>query len=260
MNAPATVSLISSQTIANAPAQTYADLLRSVPGVNVTQTSARDINITSRGASSTLSTSQLALMDGRSLYQDFFGFVAWDFLPVNLNEIKQIEVIRGPASAVWGANAMTGVINVITKSPREIAGGSFSLSAGDVRPRRERVGREGRLRCSRSAGLVGAGGQRSLGVQGVGRRVDAGRVRAPDRRPSPTASTRRIPPSRTRARRSRSSTCASTTTIPDGRQKIVFGGGIAGTEGMIHTGIGPFDMQSGTTMSVREGQLQPRAR
>ena len=48
----------------------------------------------------------LVLLDGRSIYQDFFGFVMWDFLPVNLNEIKQVEVIRGPASAVWGASGL----------------------------------------------------------------------------------------------------------------------------------------------------------
>ena len=54
-----------------------------MPGVNVSQTSARDVNITSRGATSTLSTTQLALIDGRSVYLDFFGFVGWDFLPVN---------------------------------------------------------------------------------------------------------------------------------------------------------------------------------
>ena len=73
-----------------------------MPGLNLTQVSARDINATTRGATGTLSTGQLALLDGRSLYQDFFGFVMWDFPPVNLNEIKQVEVIRGPASAVWG--------------------------------------------------------------------------------------------------------------------------------------------------------------
>ena len=65
------------------PSSSYAELLRAVPGMNVTQTSARDINLVSRSASGTLSTSQLALIDGRSIYQDFFGFVAWDFLPVN---------------------------------------------------------------------------------------------------------------------------------------------------------------------------------
>lgn len=54
----------------------------------------------------------------------------WDFLPVNLNEIKQIEVIRGPASAVWGANAVNGVINVITKSPREMQGTTATLGLG----------------------------------------------------------------------------------------------------------------------------------
>ena len=101
-----------------------------MPGLNVTQTSARDINLTSRGATSTLSTSQLALVDGRSIYLDFFGFVAWDFLPVNPAEIKQIEVIRGPASAIWGANAMNGVVNVITKSPRELQGTSVTHGRG----------------------------------------------------------------------------------------------------------------------------------
>ena len=95
VNAPASVSIITNQTIVNSASTSYADLFRGVPGLNVTQTSARDINITARGASSTLSTSQLALVDGRSIYLDFFGFIAWDFLPVNPAEIKQIEVIRG---------------------------------------------------------------------------------------------------------------------------------------------------------------------
>src|SRR5215208_166298 len=130
VNAPASVSIINSQTIINTASSSYADVFRSVPGVNVTQTSARDINITSRGATSTLSTSQLALIDGRSIYLDFFGFIAWDFLPVNPAEIKQIEVIRGPASAIWGANALTGVVNVITKTPREIQGSSFTVGFG----------------------------------------------------------------------------------------------------------------------------------
>ena len=75
--------------------------------------------MTSRQATNTTATSQLVLVDGRSVYLDFFGLVLWDFLPTNLNDISQIEVVRGPASAVWGANALTGVVNVITKSPRE---------------------------------------------------------------------------------------------------------------------------------------------
>src|SRR3990172_1926409 len=122
INAPATMSVVQSETIEASSAQNYGDLLRSVPGLNVIQTSARDINLTSRQATSTLATSQLALLDGRSIYLDFFGLILWDFIPSNPNDISQIEVVRGPASAVWGANALTGVVNIITKSPRETPG------------------------------------------------------------------------------------------------------------------------------------------
>src|SRR6185295_4043910 len=127
---PVTMSVLTSDTIAASPAQNYGDLLRSVPGLNVIQTSARDVNLTSRQATTTLSNSQLVLVDGRSIYLDFFGIVLWDFLPTNLPDIKQIEVIRGPASAVWGANAETGVVNIVTKSPREAPGTTASISAG----------------------------------------------------------------------------------------------------------------------------------
>ena len=129
-DSPATMTVIGAKQIETAASQNFAELLRTVPGLNITQVSARDINVTSRAPTGTLATGQLALLDGRSLYQDFFGFVMWDFLPVNLNEIKQIEVIRGPASAVWGANAVYGVINVITKSPREMQGTTATMGIG----------------------------------------------------------------------------------------------------------------------------------
>jgi outer membrane receptor protein involved in Fe transport len=132
VNAPATISVVSAETIETSPAQNYGDLLRSVPGLNVIQTSARDINIVSRQAASTLVNSQLVLLDGRSVYLDFFGLVLWDFLPNNPAEIKQIEVVRGPASVVWGANAMTGVVNVITKTPREMQGFGLNLTGGII--------------------------------------------------------------------------------------------------------------------------------
>src|SRR6476659_3818480 len=130
VNAPATMTVIPTMAIQVSSANNYADILRSVPGLNVTQISARDINVTSRASTSSLATTQLTLLDGRSLYQDFFGFTMWDFMPVNLNDIKRIEVVRGPASAVWGANAMNGVINVITKSPRENPGTTVTFGAG----------------------------------------------------------------------------------------------------------------------------------
>jgi outer membrane receptor protein involved in Fe transport len=131
IDAPATMSVVTSETLATSPAQTYADLLRAVPGMNVIQTSARDMNLTTRQATSTLNNSQLVLVDGRSVYLDFFGLVLWDFVPsATSGDIKQIEVVRGPASVVWGANALTGVVNVITRSPRENEGFGLNLSAG----------------------------------------------------------------------------------------------------------------------------------
>src|SRR3972149_5948305 len=131
-NAPATMSVVSGEEIMNSPAQNYGDLLRSVPGLNIIQTSNRDTNISSRQSTVTLSNSQLALLDGRSIYLDFFGLILWDFVPSSASEIKQIEVVRGPASAVWGANALTGVVNIITKSPREAAGTSLTLQSGSI--------------------------------------------------------------------------------------------------------------------------------
>src|SRR5581483_1066749 len=130
LNAPATMTVLTEDVLATAPGQSVTDLLRLVPGLNTIQTSARDVNVTSRGATSTLSDSMLVLVDGRSIYQDFFGSVLWDFLPVDTTEIKQIEVIRGPASAVWGANAMTGVVNVVSKTPREMQGTTVSIRFG----------------------------------------------------------------------------------------------------------------------------------
>ena len=131
IDAPATMSVVTSETLASQPAQNMADTLRAVPGLNVIQMSARDINLTARQATSTLSTSQLVSVDGRSVYLDFFGLVLWDLVPSPTSgEIKQIEVVRGPASVVWGANAVNGVVNIITKTPRENEGFGLVLGGG----------------------------------------------------------------------------------------------------------------------------------
>ena len=219
VNAPATVTLINSQTIENSPATNYADLLRAVPGLNVTQTSARDINLTSRAATGTLSTSQLALVDGRTIYQDFFGFVAWDFLPINPSEIKQIEVIRGPASAVWGANALTGVVNVITKSPREMQGSTFTAERRRVRPRRQRASNAATARSSAiSASHAAAVNDRWAYKVSAGF-YHAGRAGAADRPDSRTAPARSYPDFANQGTSQPKFDGASTTTSPeDGRR------------------------------------------
>jgi outer membrane receptor protein involved in Fe transport len=130
-DAPVSISVIGQKQIETSPADNYADLLRGLPGLNVVQTSARDIGIRSRGSSGVAEHRQLTLLDGRSIYLDFYGVVLWDFLPVNMDEIKQIEVLRGPGSALWGPNALSGVINLRTKSPRELKGGLITVAVGE---------------------------------------------------------------------------------------------------------------------------------
>jgi outer membrane receptor protein involved in Fe transport len=254
INAPATMTVIGSQTIESAPTQNFAELLRTVPGVNITQVSARDINVTTRGATGTLATGQLALLDGRSLYQDFFGFVMWDFLPVNLNEVKQIEVIRGPASAVWGANALNGVVNVITKSPREMQGTSAILGIGAL---------------DRQSGLTGqpTGAGTMFYISGthaqaindrLAFKISAGGyTQDPYSRPTGAIPCDR-PELCTTPRNPYPNFKNQGTAQPkfdtrvdydyaDG-SKLVFSGGVAGTDGIMHTGIGPFDINKGSVM------------
>ena len=247
VNAPATVSLISSQAIAASPSASYAELLRAVPGMNVTQTSARDINLVSRSASGTLSTSQLALIDGRSIYQDFFGFVAWDFLPVNPSEIKQIEVIRGPASAVWGANALTGVVNVITKSPREMVGQSLLVQAGTFG--RDASGVE------RSNGSLFAisGTHAAAPSDRLAYKVSAGfSTQEALGRPSGLIANGTGTPYPDYENTGTSQPKLDVRVdydFADPATKLVFAGGFASTEGMIHTGLGPFDIDRGTFLA-----------
>lgn len=130
-DAPVSMSLVTSSEIDSSAATTYADLLRGLPGMNAIQVSAEQQELATRGAVKTGNNSQLVLVDGRSVYIDFLGFVSWDSLPVQFDEIERIEVLSGPGSAVWGANAMSGVINVITKKPSEVQGGLLTLGAGN---------------------------------------------------------------------------------------------------------------------------------
>jgi outer membrane receptor protein involved in Fe transport len=256
VNAPASVSLINSQTIVNTASSSYADVFRSVPGVNVTQTSARDINITSRGASSTLSTSQLALIDGRSIYLDFFGFIAWDFLPVNPAEIKQIEVIRGPASAIWGANALTGVVNVITKTPREIQGSSFTVGFG-------RFNREFKESREDAGSLFYVSGSHAQAVnERWSYKVSAG-VYTQDPLLRPTGAlpngTGTTYPSFTNTGTTQPKFDLRVDRDFEDGKRLVFQGGVAGTDGILHSGIGPFDIDRGTVLSYGKVNYSKRA-
>ena len=262
VSAPATMDVVTADVIATSSAQSMGDLLRNVPGTNVSQTSARDFNLTSRQATGVLTNSQLALVDGRSIYLDFFGLILWDFVPTNMSDIKQIEVVRGPASAVWGANALTGVVNIITKTPRETAhengsaSGSLTLSGGTF---------------DRNAGtLAGQGAGTTYGASAsIGQapnerwsyRLSGGYFSSdPLPRPAGTVPVVKNPldPTITDGGATYLTFQNQGTSQPrfDARvdQKlsadahITYAGGVAGTQGIIHTALGPFDIQSGSLL------------
>lgn len=225
--APAAITVLDQKTIEGIPADDYGDLLRNVPGLNVSQTSARDISITARGATNTLATSQLVLVDGRSLYLDFFGFVMWDFLPTNPLEIKQIEAVRGPGSAVWGANALSGVVNVITKRPKEIVGTSLLAGGGEV----------GTLYGSVTHAGISESGDFGYKISGGYYEQDAY-----DRAPTLTNTFENQGTQQPKAE-------LRLDWDLDESSYLSFGGGWAGTDGIIHTGIGPFAIEDGTDLS-----------
>ena len=243
LNAPATMTVLTEETIGRAPVQTLTDLLRLVPGLNTVQVSARDVNVTSRAATGTLADSLLVLLDGRSIYQDFFGFVAWDFLPIDVQEIKQVEVIRGPASAVWGANAMTGVVNILTKTPREMHGDGVSIRFGQFD--RSQAGSE-----FDGGGIfsVSAIHARATSDQ-FAYKVSAGLLtQEPFSRPvgHPPGATTGYPSFENRGT-TQPRLDARVDYDPAPTEKVTLAGGISGTEGIIHTGIGPLAVQRGST-------------
>ena len=130
VDAPATMSVVTAEQIAGSPATGYADVLRTMPGINVIETAAGDMNVTSRLATGLGARNELILVDGRPLYLDFVGSTVWQFAPMDIDDAKQIELVQGPASAVWGANALTGVVNVLSWPPREDLGTRLRLSGG----------------------------------------------------------------------------------------------------------------------------------
>ncbi len=131
MDAAAAVQVITSEDIRRSGATTLPDLLRLVPGVQVARANSSTWAVGVRGFTSTLSRSLLVLIDGRSVYSPLFAGVYWDVQDVILNDIDRIEVIRGPGATLWGANAVNGVINIITKSARATQGSYASVRGGD---------------------------------------------------------------------------------------------------------------------------------
>jgi iron complex outermembrane receptor protein len=132
--AAAAVTVISREDFRRSGASTLPDILRAVPGLHVARVGARDWAVSVRGFNNQLSNKVLVIVDGRTVYSPIFGGVFWDALAVPLDEVDRIEVIRGPGATLWGANAVNGVINIITRPAAESDGGRIGLSTGTRTP------------------------------------------------------------------------------------------------------------------------------
>jgi iron complex outermembrane receptor protein len=125
-DAAAAIFVITKEDIRNSSAESIPELLRLVPGVEVAQIDGNTTAITIRGFNGRLASKLLVLVDGRAVYQPTFSGVMWDQQLVPVEDIDRIEVIRGPGATLYGANAVNGVINVVTKHASDTLGGIAS--------------------------------------------------------------------------------------------------------------------------------------
>ncbi len=134
---PAAVYAISQETIRRSGATNIPDALRMVPGVQVSQHDAHSAAVTSRGfsglsrgISGQFANKLLVMNDGRSIYTPLFSGVSWAAQDVLLADTERIEVIRGPGASLWGANAVNGIINIISKNVKDTQGGLINAGIG----------------------------------------------------------------------------------------------------------------------------------
>lgn len=129
-NTPAATYVITGEEIRRAGARSIPEALRMAPGVDVAQLDANKWAISIRGFNGRFSNKLLVLIDGRSVYTPLFAGVFWDVQDTLLEDIDRIEIIRGPGGTLWGANAVNGVINIITKKVAATQGGYVEGGGG----------------------------------------------------------------------------------------------------------------------------------
>ncbi len=129
---PAAVFVITQEDIRRSGATSIPEVLRLAPGVEVAQVDSDHWSIGIRGFGAVLASKLLVLIDGRSVYTPLFAGVYWQAQATPLEDIERIEVIRGPGGTIWGANAVDGVINIITKNAKDTHGVMVSLGGGNV--------------------------------------------------------------------------------------------------------------------------------
>lgn len=130
----AAVYVLTSDDIRRSGATSIPEALRLVPGLQVARIDAHTWAVSSRGFNGLWSNKLLVLVDGRVVYTPVTSGVQWDLLDTMLADIDRIEVVRGPGASVWGANAVNGVINILTKSADATQGGLVSVDSGSITP------------------------------------------------------------------------------------------------------------------------------
>lgn len=128
----AAIFVIAQQDIRNSGATNIPDLLRMVPGMDVSQINGNTWAISARGLNQRFSNELLVLVDGRPVYTQSFGGVFWEVLDLPLDDIERIEVIRGPGGSIWGSNAVNGVVNIITRKASGTHGELVVAGGGNV--------------------------------------------------------------------------------------------------------------------------------
>ena len=129
--APAAVYVITQSDIQSSGLRTIPEILRMAPGVQVAQSDTLGWAITSRGFNSDgFGNKLLVMIDGRSVYTPLFSGVYWDAQDTFIDDIDRIEIIRGPGATLWGANAVNGVINIITKKAKDTQTNVVSAGIG----------------------------------------------------------------------------------------------------------------------------------
>jgi iron complex outermembrane receptor protein len=137
VEAPAAVTVIPVEDIqALAPTGQAPKVVENAPGVDFTQSGLYDMNFNVRGFNTTLNRRILTLIDGRDPSVPFLGSQEWAALSVPIDEFQSVELIRGPGSALYGANAYSGVLNMTTRLPRNSAGGRLMITAGELNTKR----------------------------------------------------------------------------------------------------------------------------
>jgi iron complex outermembrane receptor protein len=129
-DAAAAIFVITQEDIRRSGVTSIPEALRMAPGVEVARIDANKWAISARGFNSRFANKLLVLMDGRSVYSPLFSGVWWDVQDTMMEDIDRIEVIRGPGATLWGANAVNGVINIITKKAGDTLGGLVTAGGG----------------------------------------------------------------------------------------------------------------------------------